>query len=90
MSAARQRDLGGIILGHSHVAHDIFVNGVHYLNAGCWTERPSAFVGIRDGKAHGYYWQSATLPPQRLPVQTDDRPSLPAADLDLPRMPEAA
>lgn len=58
VAVARQQGLCGVILGHSHVAHNTHVDGVHYLNAGCWTETPSAFVGIRNGQAHSYYWET--------------------------------
>lgn len=59
VAVARQQGLCGVILGHSHVAHNAHVDGVHYLNCGCWTEMPSSFVGIRNSQARSYYWDAA-------------------------------
>ena len=53
---ARRRRLDGVIVGHSHVARDVRVDGVHYLNSGCWTEKPASFIGIRGGDAKHYSW----------------------------------
>jgi UDP-2,3-diacylglucosamine pyrophosphatase LpxH len=58
VAEAQQRGLDGVILGHSHVVEERRVDGVHYLNCGCWTERPSTFVGIRFDSAHTYEWES--------------------------------
>lgn len=46
---AGARGLDGVVLGHSHMPCDCVIDGIHYLNAGCWTEQPSGFVGVRDG-----------------------------------------
>lgn len=53
---ARRRGMAGIVLGHTHVAEDERRRGVHYLNSGCWTERPSTFVALRGGVAATYIW----------------------------------
>jgi UDP-2,3-diacylglucosamine pyrophosphatase LpxH len=53
---AQRRDFAGVILGHSHLACEARAAGVHYLNSGCWTEKPSSFVGIRGGRARLYDW----------------------------------
>ena len=53
---AKERRLAGVILGHTHAAVDSIVDGVHYLNSGCWTEQPNGFVGVCDGTAHAYSW----------------------------------
>ena len=53
---AAARGLSGVILGHSHLACEARSGGVHYLNCGCWTEKPSSFVGIRGGCARLYDW----------------------------------
>jgi UDP-2,3-diacylglucosamine pyrophosphatase LpxH len=53
---AQRRDFAGVILGHSHLACEVRTAGVHYLNSGCWTEKPSSFVGIRSGRARLYDW----------------------------------
>ncbi len=43
---ARQRGCGGVLLGHTHHADDVNIDGVHYVNTGCWTESPCAFVTV--------------------------------------------
>jgi len=37
-----------IICGHVHYPELVRQNGICYINAGCWTETPSHFVGIAD------------------------------------------
>lgn len=69
--AALTRRFDGVILGHTHVATDHVHEGIHYLNSGCWTERPNAFVGIRDGIACTFHWQAGechAIRPRSLPV----------------------
>jgi len=56
IAESRARGLAGIILGHSHLACESFAEGVHYLNTGCWTEKPSSFVGIRGEQVGLYDW----------------------------------
>jgi len=72
----RERGLDGIILGHTHIQEDFEDDGVHYLNSGCWTERPSGYVGIRRGLAQTYTWQGVApalaLPEPVLAQQESD------------------
>jgi UDP-2,3-diacylglucosamine pyrophosphatase LpxH len=56
---ARKRRMDGVIVGHSHVASDEVVDGLHFLNCGCWTEQPTGFVGILDDFVQQYSWRSA-------------------------------
>ncbi len=56
IDAAQARGLAGVILGHSHLACEVRTADVHYLNCGCWTEKPSSFVGIDDCGARLYDW----------------------------------
>ena len=30
--------------------------GCHYLNSGCWTEKPCSFVGVQGSEARLYDW----------------------------------
>ncbi len=55
---ARRRGMAGIVLGHTHVAEDEHQRGVHYLNSGCWTERPSTFVALQRGNVATYIWEN--------------------------------
>jgi len=85
MNEARKRNLAGVILGHTHIGQDVVVDGIHYLNCGCWTEKPSSFVGIRDGVARRMFWESIRR--RRAVVQLRSRsvePSFSLVDLHPP------
>lgn len=56
INEARERELAGVILGHSHVASETRVDGIHFLNCGCWTEKPPTFVGVKQGGVQLYEW----------------------------------
>jgi UDP-2,3-diacylglucosamine pyrophosphatase LpxH len=47
---AQQEGLPGVITGHTHFAEDSFIDNVHYLNTGCWTEYPCSYITIDDGR----------------------------------------
>ena len=59
-TAARLRNMDGVIVGHSHVADDERSDGLHFLNCGCWTEQPTGYVGIVNGTARQFAWEPAT------------------------------
>lgn len=59
---ARQHGYDGVIVGHTHMAGDLLLDGVHFLNSGCWTERPSNFVGVRQDVARVFSWEADVLP----------------------------
>jgi UDP-2,3-diacylglucosamine pyrophosphatase LpxH len=44
--AARNAEF--IFCGHTHIAMQSEIAGVHYFNSGCWTDRPSQFITIDD------------------------------------------
>jgi UDP-2,3-diacylglucosamine pyrophosphatase LpxH len=77
VETGRSRELAGIVWGHCHVAADQHLSGLHLLNTGCWTETPSAFVGIRDGVARTFFWDTSA--PRRL--RPDPRRPRPAGQL---------
>lgn len=56
--AARRRGLDGVIIGHSHVASEVRWRDVHYVNCGCWTERPAGYVGVRGDHVRQYAWDA--------------------------------
>ncbi len=58
VNEARKRKLAGVVLGHTHIGNDVMIDGVHYLNSGCWTEKPSSFIGVRDGVARRMFYES--------------------------------
>jgi UDP-2,3-diacylglucosamine pyrophosphatase LpxH len=47
---ARAHDCAGVIIGHTHHADDLDIDGTHFVNTGCWTEPPYAFVTVADGR----------------------------------------
>jgi len=44
---AKHKKADMIICGHTHYAEDTIVDGVRYLNSGCWTDIPVHFIGFR-------------------------------------------
>lgn len=45
---AQQRNLDGIITGHTHFSEDSREDGAHYINTGCWTEYPCSYVTVNN------------------------------------------
>jgi UDP-2,3-diacylglucosamine pyrophosphatase LpxH len=73
---AHRRGLAGVILSHSHQASDERLADVHYLNCGCWTEKPSSFVGIVGSSAPVYDWDPVARTPLPRSVATQDAETL--------------
>jgi UDP-2,3-diacylglucosamine pyrophosphatase LpxH len=48
---ARQQGFAGVVTGHTHYADDLHMDGVHYMNAGCWTESPCAYITVESDQA---------------------------------------
>jgi len=46
---AMEREHPGIVTGHTHYAEDLHINGVHYLNSGCWTDEPCSYLALENG-----------------------------------------
>jgi UDP-2,3-diacylglucosamine pyrophosphatase LpxH len=53
---ARQRGFAGVITGHTHFHHDEFIDGLHYLNTGCWVDHPCSYVEVEGGTARLRHW----------------------------------
>jgi UDP-2,3-diacylglucosamine pyrophosphatase LpxH len=47
---ARQEGYAGIVTGHTHFPDDVNVDGIHYVNTGCWTEPPCTYATVDDGQ----------------------------------------
>jgi len=47
---ARRKQCSVVCCGHTHQARITLGNGVDYYNSGCWTEKPSTYLTIRDGR----------------------------------------
>jgi UDP-2,3-diacylglucosamine pyrophosphatase LpxH len=43
---AQQEGFAGVMTGHTHFADDLHVGDIHYVNSGCWTEPPFAYVTV--------------------------------------------
>jgi UDP-2,3-diacylglucosamine pyrophosphatase LpxH len=56
LAVAEERQLTGVITGHTHIQEDDWYGGTHYINSGCWTEKPSGFIGIRRNEIRTYQW----------------------------------
>jgi UDP-2,3-diacylglucosamine pyrophosphatase LpxH len=61
--SARKRGFSGIITGHTHFADDEWINGIHYLNTGCWVDWPCSYVRAEDGEARLMHWGQETHEP---------------------------
>jgi UDP-2,3-diacylglucosamine pyrophosphatase LpxH len=60
---ARDRDYAGVITGHTHFCDDGMVEGVHYLNTGCWVDWPCSYVLVRGGDARLMFWDETARVP---------------------------
>jgi UDP-2,3-diacylglucosamine pyrophosphatase LpxH len=47
---AHREGFDGIVTGHTHFADDLRVDDLHYINSGCWTEPPCAYVVADAGR----------------------------------------
>jgi UDP-2,3-diacylglucosamine pyrophosphatase LpxH len=54
---ARARGYAGIVTGHTHFWHDEHLDGVHFLNTGCWVDWPCSYVRIQGGDARVFHWE---------------------------------
>jgi UDP-2,3-diacylglucosamine pyrophosphatase LpxH len=52
------KDLGcqGIITGHTHYSDDEWIDGVHYLNTGCWVDHPCTYIVAKEDHVRLRYW----------------------------------
>lgn len=46
---AKRYDVDGVMAGHIHMPEDRMIDGIHYLNSGCWVELCSAILEDTDG-----------------------------------------
>jgi UDP-2,3-diacylglucosamine pyrophosphatase LpxH len=53
---ARERGCIGFIAGHTHYPDDEMVDGLRYLNTGCWVDSPCTYVRIQRGRAELLRW----------------------------------
>src|SRR5262249_22961507 len=63
---ARSQGYSGIIAGHTHFCDDEWIDGIHYLNTGCWVERPCTYVLTGRGQVCLHSWDGVDrLPGER-------------------------
>jgi UDP-2,3-diacylglucosamine pyrophosphatase LpxH len=82
---ARRQNCDGVITGHTHYHEDMWVDGVHFLNTGCWVDWPCTYLMSRGGRIELCTWNVAGpeklgnklgLAPTRLPVDAlENRPA---------------
>jgi UDP-2,3-diacylglucosamine pyrophosphatase LpxH len=60
---ALDRGYAGVITGHTHFCHDEMIDGVHYLNTGCWVDWPCSYVQVRGGDVRLMVWNESVRMP---------------------------
>ncbi len=73
--AALERGFDGVILGHTHIHENAIIEQdgqrpIHYMNSGCWTERPCSYIGIVHDQVSLHHWTNSTIP---VPVKKSSR-----------------
>src|SRR5438876_1100928 len=55
------RNLGchGVITAHTHFSEDEWIDDVHYLNTGCWVDRPCTYVVAENDRPRLCHWDEA-------------------------------
>jgi UDP-2,3-diacylglucosamine pyrophosphatase LpxH len=48
---ARELGYDGVITGHTHFPDDEMIDGIHYLNTGCWTDQLCTYVVADESRA---------------------------------------
>jgi UDP-2,3-diacylglucosamine pyrophosphatase LpxH len=67
---ARALGYHGIITGHTHFHDNEWIDGIHYLNTGCWVDSPCTYIRIQNEDIRVCTWDEGQL------MQADERPSL--------------
>jgi UDP-2,3-diacylglucosamine pyrophosphatase LpxH len=60
---AKGQGYQGVITGHTHFCDDEWMDGVHFVNSGCWVDHPCTFVLARDGQVKLYHYDEFLRPP---------------------------
>jgi UDP-2,3-diacylglucosamine pyrophosphatase LpxH len=81
---ARQKSCDGVITGHTHYHDDELVDGMHYLNTGCWVDWPCTYLLVKNGQVNLCRWDDATgqevLSNRQLAAQDTDHDMLTIAE----------
>jgi len=60
---ARRRGCKGVVIGHTHFCDDDWFEGIHYLNTGCWVDKPCTYVLAEEGQVRLCQWGGPTFQP---------------------------
>lgn len=88
---ARNAGCQGVITGHTHFCDDEWIDGMHYVNSGCWVDRPCTYVAVTSHQVRLCYWDADARPndpPNRLPFSSA-RPSSAPRPRELLAVPHA-
>jgi UDP-2,3-diacylglucosamine pyrophosphatase LpxH len=61
LASARERGFVGVITGHTHFAHDEHIDGIHFLNTGCWVDHPCSYVQAEGRSVRLRHWSSEAM-----------------------------
>jgi UDP-2,3-diacylglucosamine pyrophosphatase LpxH len=60
---ARSLGCDGVITGHTHFSDDEWIDDVHYLNAGCWVDRPCTYLVVEQDRIKLCHWDEGEPTP---------------------------
>jgi UDP-2,3-diacylglucosamine pyrophosphatase LpxH len=70
---ARRKHCQAVCCGHTHQAKPATDGDIRYVNSGCWTEKPSTYLSLKDGRIelHSFvYVEAAEV--ETVPAPTDN------------------
>jgi hypothetical protein len=73
---AKARGYRGIIAGHTHFCDDQWIDGIHYLNSGCWVDPSCTYVRVEGDQAKLHHWLEAPAAPELEPKGALEIPGL--------------
>ncbi len=79
LAHARQRGFAGVITGHTHFAHDEYIDGIHFLNTGCWVDHPCCYVQAEGGLVRLRHWLPGATTAPAARATASGRPVAPLA-----------
>lgn len=56
VAEARARGFAGVVTGHTHFWEEEWIDGIHYLNCGCWVDWPCSLVVCQGGDICVKHW----------------------------------
>lgn len=55
----------GVVTGHTHYSDDGYMDGLRFLNTGCWVDWPCTAIEVSDGQARLVTWGEDMLSSRR-------------------------